>query len=169
MSNTAATRRAAVDRWRVRWASIPKVPIMPPKRGGGGGGGRKYRGGAAGGSRRLRFWNEDVVPPRAAAGGAGERSASDSGSGSGTDSDGSGSSGDSDSLALRRQRFPVRLLMWDFGQCDAKRCTGRKLARMGACVALRWPRPSARPRRLSLSRPSHSTLHTPTLRVPRSA
>ncbi|CAM6098270.1 unnamed protein product [Calypogeia fissa] len=44
-----------------------------------------------------------------------------------TDSNGSG----------RGKKLPVSLAMWDFGQCDAKRCTGRKLSRLGYVRELR--------------------------------
>ena len=32
--------------------------------------------------------------------------------------------------------FPINLAMWDFEQCDAKRCTGKKLERMGMLKSL---------------------------------
>lgn len=40
--------------------------------------------------------------------------------------------GDDESEAnYRRRSFPVALRMWDFQQCDSKRCTGRRLCRFG--------------------------------------
>ena len=41
----------------------------------------------------------------------------------------------------RAIKFPIPLAMWDFGQCDARRCTGKKLERAGWMKALK---PSAR-------------------------
>ncbi|SCU80953.1 LADA_0B10418g1_1 [Lachancea dasiensis] len=35
------------------------------------------------------------------------------------------------------KKFPVKLAMWDFDQCDPKRCSGKKLERLGLIKALR--------------------------------
>ena len=37
---------------------------------------------------------------------------------------------------IKERNFPIKLQMWDFGQCDSKRCTGRKLARTGYIVCI---------------------------------
>ncbi|CAM9144639.1 unnamed protein product, partial [Heterosigma akashiwo] len=44
-------------------------------------------------------------------------------------------------LEVERRDFPVQLLMWDFNQCDIKRCTGRKLARLGYMKEMRLGAP----------------------------
>lgn len=35
------------------------------------------------------------------------------------------------------RNFPVKLAMWDFDQCDPKRCSGKKLERLGIIKSLR--------------------------------
>lgn len=39
--------------------------------------------------------------------------------------------GEERSIDFKRRGFPITLRMWDFQQCDAKRCTGRRLQRFG--------------------------------------
>jgi hypothetical protein len=48
-----------------------------------------------------------------------------------------GSDAESTTSASSTQLVPLKLAMWDFGQCDSKKCTGRKLARLSALKELR--------------------------------
>lgn len=65
------------------------------------------------------------------AGSAGSASVSES-SGEGDESGGSSSCHE----LIDPTTFPVHLAMWDFGQCDVKKCSGAKLSRHGLCKAL---------------------------------
>jgi pre-rRNA-processing protein TSR3 len=48
------------------------------------------------------------------------------------------SESDEDSNGAREEfKLPFRLAMWDVGQCDPKRCTGRKLSRFDMIETLR--------------------------------
>lgn len=44
---------------------------------------------------------------------------------------------DSDAEENEDVRIPFRIAMWDVGQCDPKKCTGRKLARFGMIETLK--------------------------------
>ena len=42
-----------------------------------------------------------------------------------------GESNEANDSASKKPAFPFELTMWDLSQCDPKKCSGRKLARMG--------------------------------------
>lgn len=42
-----------------------------------------------------------------------------------------------DEGAESHETFPFPLAMWDVEQCDPKKCTGRKLSRLGLVMTLR--------------------------------
>eukprot|EP01083_Nonionella_stella_P081941 226027_1 len=44
---------------------------------------------------------------------------------------------DEKDVGFTPENYPFSLTMWDFGQCDSKKCSGRKLARLGYLTDLR--------------------------------
>jgi pre-rRNA-processing protein TSR3 len=94
-----------------------------PRRGRGGGGG------GGGGSQRHHQADRSRPPAESARELEGHDSASAEDAGSGVEDD-------FDELARIDSATLPPLAMWDFEQCDAKRCTGRKLQRQGVLRVL---------------------------------
>ncbi|KAJ0396485.1 hypothetical protein P43SY_004327 [Pythium insidiosum] len=44
-------------------------------------------------------------------------------------------------ISFKRRSFPITLRMWDFQQCDSKRCTGRKLCRLAYVKSMKPGQP----------------------------
>eukprot|EP00163_Fabomonas_tropica_P034177 TRINITY_DN934_c0_g3_i3.p2 TRINITY_DN934_c0_g3~~TRINITY_DN934_c0_g3_i3.p2 ORF type:complete len:297 (-),score=25.89 TRINITY_DN934_c0_g3_i3:323-1213(-) len=104
------------------WILLRQVRTHPPRpRGRGRGRGRGGRGGGNRSRDRQPMRSAEFHRPSVESG-----DSSDAYSGDTATSSGNGV-----------PDFPFQLSMWDFGQCDSKRCTGRKLQRFGLIDSLR--------------------------------